>query len=199
MNRGRCAPASRYRLVAPRILCTLWLIRCVRLLSGDRCINCFRCVESVEVSGDLVDPSCATDYNETVARRIRTGMEKSGPSCSWRQCAAPRSAPRIKLSDGLTCAKKHRPGERPHLIFPHARRPDRDLETVRRMTATLPLGATPFLTMPAMSPSVAVVRRPGGPGGQALPSASSSLTFLCQEMPDIWSRKLRGPSAAGRL
>jgi hypothetical protein len=31
-----------------------------------------------------------------------------------------------------------------------------------------------------------------------LPSASWSLTFSCQEMPDIWSRKLRGPSVAGR-
>jgi hypothetical protein len=31
-----------------------------------------------------------------------------------------------------------------------------------------------------------------------LPCASSFLTFLCQEMPDIRSRKLRGPSVAGR-
>jgi hypothetical protein len=31
-----------------------------------------------------------------------------------------------------------------------------------------------------------------------LPCASWSLTFSCQLMPDIWSRKLRGPSVAGR-
>ena len=36
-------------------LCTLWLVRFVRFLSGDRCIDRFGCVESVEVGGDLVE------------------------------------------------------------------------------------------------------------------------------------------------
>jgi len=36
-------------------LCTLWLVRFVRFLSGDRCIDRFGCVESVEAGGDLVE------------------------------------------------------------------------------------------------------------------------------------------------
>jgi hypothetical protein len=36
-------------------LCTLWLVRFVRFLSGHRRIDRFGCVESVEVGGDLVE------------------------------------------------------------------------------------------------------------------------------------------------
>src|SRR5262245_45822097 len=36
-------------------------------------------------------------------------MDRVGPSCSWQQCAAPPTTPRIKLFHGLTCAKKTRP------------------------------------------------------------------------------------------
>jgi hypothetical protein len=36
-------------------------------------------------------------------------MDRVGPSCSWQQCAAPPTTPRIKLFHGLTWAKKTRP------------------------------------------------------------------------------------------
>jgi hypothetical protein len=48
-------------------------------------------------------------------------MERVGPSCSRQQCAAPPSAPRIKLKNGLTAPRNTDLGERPHPIFPHAR------------------------------------------------------------------------------
>ena len=35
--------------------------------------------------------------------------DRVGPSCSWQQCAAPPTTPRIKLFHGLTCAKNTRP------------------------------------------------------------------------------------------
>ena len=66
------------------------------------------------------NPSRETDYNQPVARRNRTGMERVGPSCSRQQCAAPPSAPRIKLKNGLTAPRNTDLGERPHPIFPHA-------------------------------------------------------------------------------
>src|SRR6478672_243048 len=47
-------------------------------------------------------------------------MERVGPSCSRQQCAAPPSAPRIKLKNGLTAPRNTDLGERPHPIFPHA-------------------------------------------------------------------------------
>ena len=36
-------------------VCTLWLVRVVRFLSGDRWFDRFGCVESVEVGRDLVE------------------------------------------------------------------------------------------------------------------------------------------------
>jgi hypothetical protein len=56
-----------------------------------------------------LNPSRTTGYMSAVARRNRTGQKRVGPSRSQRQCAAPPSAPRIKLKNGLTCAKNHRP------------------------------------------------------------------------------------------
>ncbi len=57
-----------------------------------------------------------------VARRSQR-ERRVGPSCSWQQCAALGVAPSVKLTYGLTCAKKHRRRRATRPIFPHARRP----------------------------------------------------------------------------
>jgi hypothetical protein len=57
-------------------------------------------------------------------------MKRRGPSCSWQQCAAPPSAPRIKLIYGLCCAERHRPRRATAPQFSRMRgRPERDHRT----------------------------------------------------------------------
>jgi hypothetical protein len=66
----------------------------------------------------LNNPSRATDYMNAVARRNRTGMERVGPSCSRRQCAAHHWLPGSNLRTGSAAPKTADLGERPRPDFP---------------------------------------------------------------------------------
>jgi len=67
------------------------------------------------------NPSRKTDSTRRSPAGTEQGWKRVGPSCSRQQCAAPSSAPRIKLKNGLTAPRNTDLGERPHPIFPHAR------------------------------------------------------------------------------
>jgi hypothetical protein len=70
-----------------------------------------------------------------------------------------------------------------------ATRPDRRLPLPRTPTA---LYLLTYLLLLLTSLATRTAADQQDTADQQLPSASSFLTFLCQEMPDIWSRKLRG-------
>jgi hypothetical protein len=60
---------------------------------------------------------------EKVTRGSQQGTGRCGPSCSWQQCAAPKAAPSVKLTNGLACANMDRRRRVTGPIFPHTRRP----------------------------------------------------------------------------